>query len=471
MARARFTLAAAGAALLLLASSSTLVSAARVPNSPYPVCSGGLNSSSTLFAWSEDSGSPSDDFTIQTLQGVLSKKSPRVYRYDPNNPAPYELWLNETARVFGVTVDRTYFNDAAGLIRHFASELVGYVLVDLSDNSTNVAVAAAAALDVIAVTPSNAALAMAAGLSQLYDLRGRTLEWAIAHFNNTNGFTYSDSVTVVQSPSGQFCMGDYSIASGALQWWQDDIISPTALGIWLSMRPAFVMLGWGPDEYDTVTAVSIAGGSVVASNWASGLDVFSQFDIPQFQQKPAPPQAAAAAAAAAAAVAAPAAPASAVHTACFLMSDGDNVQWLIDGFATGASWFGSPDRGHVNLGWTLGPSTSDLAPVLLNYLYENAGDGVSPSTPYRDVFVAGVSGMGYMYPDAVLTPASLAAVAQGTSDFMRKAGMRIVNVLAHGEGYADDAIPGAYLAHDNIDAVLYYNYGERCRSSSPWSIG
>ncbi len=80
---------------------------------------------------------------------------------------------------------------------------------------------------------------------------------------------------------------------------------------------------------------------MVASNWASNMDVFSNFDIPQFTQR-----GVSAAAPATASAAAPAA-APAVHTACFLMSDGDNVQWILDGFATNPSWFGSPDRGCV----------------------------------------------------------------------------------------------------------------------------
>ena len=44
-----------------------------------------------------------------------------------------------------------------------------------------------------------------------------------------------------------------------------------------------------PDEYGTVTRVSQAGGAVVASNWASNLDVFANFDIPAFTQKEPPP--------------------------------------------------------------------------------------------------------------------------------------------------------------------------------------
>jgi hypothetical protein len=37
----------------------------------------------------------------------------------------------------------------------------------------------------------------------------------------------------------------------------------------------------------------------------------------------------------------------------FLMTDGDNIQWLLGPFSTSPSWFASPDRGLVPLGWTV----------------------------------------------------------------------------------------------------------------------
>ncbi len=30
------------------------------------------------------------------------------------------------------------------------------------------------------------------------------------------------------------------------------------------------------------------------------------------------------------------------HTVCFLMSDGDNIQWMLNLFAEDNRWFGSP---------------------------------------------------------------------------------------------------------------------------------
>lgn len=46
------------------------------------------------------------------------------------------------------------------------------------------------------------------------------------------------------------------------------------------------------------------------------------------------------------------------------MTDGDNVQWVLDGFEQ-PKWYGSSSRGEVNLGWTLSLALSELAPTVV----------------------------------------------------------------------------------------------------------
>jgi hypothetical protein len=38
------------------------------------------------------------------------------------------------------------------------------------------------------------------------------------------------------------------------------------------------------------------------------------------------------------------------HYASFLITDGDNLQWMLGDFPTDARWFGSPHRGKVGEG-------------------------------------------------------------------------------------------------------------------------
>ena len=424
---------------------AAVASAARVPGSPYPSPPAGLNASRSLRVLPTAGLSPDALFAAGALQGAWARAAggaPQMLRWDGSASA--SLWLNGTARAWGVALDGACGADLAGLLAAAArapppaAPLRGFLLVAGEDNSTNLGVAAAAsargaAAALVPLPASLAAAARAAGLAQAGDLRGSDLAAVLRDWGGAGA--WAPRLTVLQLAAESACMSDFSIATGALQWWQDDVASPLAQSVWAALQPPFAMLGWGPDEYGTVTAVSQAGGAVVASNWASNLDTFSAFDLPAFAQRPPPPP--------------PPPPPAARHTAAFLMSDGDNVQWLLDGMATDAKWWGSPDRGAVPLGWTLSPSVVDLAPVVAKHFYDSA----SPV----DHLVAGVSGVGYFYPDSVASANALDALANLTAAYMAKADMRLVNVLGHGEGYsAAQILP--YVLQPQIDAVFYYNY-------------
>lgn len=421
--------------LLILAFAFSRASGLRVPGSPFPLPSAGLNASafSPLLVFDNDApGHSGDDIsTVATLAGILSASRPRLFRLDG---AATPLWLNATAALFGVTPDATTCGSGAGAVRcllaRFQGELGGYVLVDA--NSTNLGVMAGVARRAVSVSAGNEAAAIAANLTRLYDLRGRDLAWALAEF----GDVFSSRVTVLQSPDKTKCMSDYAIAARALQWWSEDMQSADARSVLGALVPPFALTGWGPDEYNTVTAVSERGGAVIASDWASNLDVLSSFDLPQFNQSQRRP--------------APGSRGPAVHTVAFLMSDGDNVQFLLNAFPTGDAWWASPARGKVPMGWTLAPSVVDLAPVVADYVYGGASA--------VDDLVAGVSGFGYSYPD-VMPAAQRADMAALTGAYLAKADMRVVNVLGHGEGYsAGDVEP--LLQQDNVDAVLWYDFDD-----------
>jgi hypothetical protein len=428
--------------------------AARLPNSPYPVCTAGLNASRVLYHVDETTLSQDDIFTASSLQGLLSRRVPRVYR--TNGPgSDYGLWLNLTQAAFGVQVNESFVSDVCGLARLFQNEIGGYVLANLNDNSTAAAFTACAAAPFIAFTAANQACAASLGLKLAADLRGQDVADVIAAYNGTGGFTYNTHVSALQDPTKFSCLGDYTVFSGAINFWAEDMSSPLADQVLGAMTWPAAVFGWGVSEDGTIAAVSGVGGYVHASDWAKNLDVLTNFDLAPFTQSgggggapvPAP-------AATGSFVAAATAPPAQVHTVCFVMTDGDNVQWLLNDFATGSDWWGSPDRGRTNVGWTLTPALSELAPVIMDYLYATAANGSEPGLPGHDYFVAAASGVGYIYPD-LLTPAALAEYTPLTGAYMANSGMRVVNVLA--ENYSP-AAAASYLAQPNIDGVLWYDY-------------
>ena len=51
------------------------------------------------------------------------------------------------------------------------------------------------------------------------------------------------------------------------------------------------------------------------------------------------------------------------HYVTFLITDGDNIQWMLGDFPTDKRWFGSPRRGEIDLGWGISPPSDRPRPV------------------------------------------------------------------------------------------------------------
>mmetsp|Transcript_14856 Transcript_14856/g.30347 ORF Transcript_14856/g.30347 Transcript_14856/m.30347 type:complete len:281 (+) Transcript_14856:269-1111(+) len=138
------------------------------------------------------------------------------------------------------------------------------------------------------------------------------------------------------------------------------------------------------------------------------------------------------------------------HTVCFVMSDGDNVQWILNDWSAekGANgWWASAERGNVKMGWTLSPSLAALAPAALQWIMAGATE--------NDQLIAGPSGATYAFVNDFPDTHTFKAFAEESSYLMGKAGMRIVNVL-NDEGFAETV--DVMLAEEDIDAVFLYEY-------------
>ncbi len=83
------------------------------------------------------------------------------------------------------------------------------------------------------------------------------------------------------------------------------------------MQKDSCILGWGPDEFNTVSSASGAGLFVNAADWAINLSVFTNFNISSFTQK----------------THTPVQIIEHVHTVTFVFTDGDNIQWQLAEFS------------------------------------------------------------------------------------------------------------------------------------------
>jgi hypothetical protein len=73
-------------------------------------------------------------------------------------------------------------------------------------------------------------------------------------------------------------------------------------------------------------------------------------------------------------------PHSRKHTVTFVLSDGDNLGWLLFDCPVNDRWFASPARGRVPLGWGMAPVLAELAPGVVQWYYDAAAAAAATAT-------------------------------------------------------------------------------------------
>lgn len=141
------------------------------PLLPYPRSQLPVGADGPLYVVATDGvGSTADLLTLETLGGVLARRSPKLYTV----PSPPEhFWSRTLASELSVKLDTRYLSDARGFFRHFASSVAGYVRFNLNETgSVNAALTrcAAHAEGAIAVgEPETAAFFEQLGVPLLFD--------------------------------------------------------------------------------------------------------------------------------------------------------------------------------------------------------------------------------------------------------------------------------------------------------------
>jgi len=403
-------------ALFLFISIVQNINAQRLPGSTYPVST----APDTMYIVT-DNVTNTQRLTIVSLQGLLARHKPKIIRNTG-------IWVDYLRTNGYITHDSTYFNDFVGLINHFKDSISGYILSDVDSNSTNTTISMAAILNAIIVTTADTASLASVGLNMLLDARGKDENWAITNY----GSQLSTNIVSLQNISKYSSLSDYSIFAGALQFWvssYSDNLMNTAFN---RMNKDATVMGYGPDEYNTVYKLSQYSLVMNASDWCQNLSVLTNVPVNSFVQKT------------------PIKPFQSInkHTVCFVFTDGDNIQWLDGDAATSTRWINNANTNQINLGWTMSPALSELAPPVLKYFYDKAPDTITG----RSYFVAGPSGRGYNFPGVF---AELDSETVILNNYMAKADLRIVNILDIDNSPVDIS---KFLDKSNIDALFFYYY-------------
>jgi hypothetical protein len=389
----------------------------RVEGSPYPMAS---SIPDRLYLTSENF-SYSQKITLQSLQGMLAREKPEILRDVHGHSGILENY---------VTIDRSYYTNFNGLLARYTGRFDGYILCEARTSSVNVAFSLCSILNAVVVPADIEQTAVNAGYTMILDVRGKDEAWVLANY----GAQLSRTIASYQAVNDDRALhvGDYSAFSGALQFWDGSATGSLANSVYNRMDPCAVYFGWGAGEYATVEQLSQHSAMIHPSDWSPNLSTLSNVPVKLPRQKVHPNEYKVV---------------ENVHTVCFVISDGDNIQWLSGSLGNTNTW-ANPDKSRLKLGWTISPAFAELAPALYKKYVENAltTDGT------RNYLVAGPSGAGYYFPS--IYP-QLATQNQFMNRILKKADLNIVNIIDKDGNHN----PDEYLKQSNVDALFYYSYG------------
>lgn len=360
--------------------------------------------------------SPAEQALLASVQGVLNIDQPRVWI---RSRGLYEILLEDLRR------EGRPLRNASNVWEVLAAERAsfrGFVTWSSADGSLNAATTLAGPRRLALVEASVRDRVTAMGLKEVEDVRGSK---GVA---DQRVPADCDRRMAVHQPTDKVIhLRDFAIARSAFTWFDEqNVFLPPVVQ---QLDPGARIFGWGSDEFFFVGGVSRGGGLVIPSDWALNLSALQHLpvEIPVRADPPAPEPVR-----------------DGERVVAFVISDGDNVQWLLNGMATSPGFWASPERGRFAVTWEMAPLLTEIAPRALDYFYRTA-------TP-RDDFIAGPSGAGYYFPSDA-PDRRLLARDSGTA--LRGAGLHLAAVIdnaPHMSG-ADDLV-----SQPGVEGVLFKNY-------------
>jgi len=326
--------------------------------------------------------------SLVTLQGIVNQpqKEPRIYLlwYNWKGGLTDKEWLTDTIAAKNVTYEDVM--DPLSLISRFKEEVKGFIVYDPEvEHTINVATTMAGVQGAIIAHPLAIDDLIKMGLKKLDDLRGR---WTSQQTVDMYRWAYvnlwlfcSKNIVANLFPNEDQSLRDYLIACQVFTFWLDPTIEEERQllsEIFSSYPRNTPILGWfpggGTGEKAGVELASSHGLFVAASDLMPNLTVHSAMNaaLPLKQRSR------------------QAKLATVLEEkvyVTFVISDGDNVQYCLNKMRT---LWDDEERGEVSIGWSISPLLLELAPSVIEWYYQSAS--------LNDYFVAGPSGVSYIYP-------------------------------------------------------------------------
>ncbi|MCU0522620.1 MAG: hypothetical protein MUF84_18245 [Anaerolineae bacterium] len=401
-----------------------VLTSCRVAPVPVEHPSSGLE---TLWVVDPERLSPAEQTLALTLQGLVAERSEAIWIQDGGM---YALVLDDLVAE-GVTTQQA--GSVWDLLSTFRDAVAGMVLYDLGTDSINVATSLCGPLQAVAVDGSLQTKAEAAGLEVLADVRGMDEVAAFAEygalFTSAAEAEGRPALLIEQAESKNAHLRDFAVARRAFTVY--DLESDDHMRIATALGPDLTAFGWGPDEYAWIHQISSEGGIGLAADWSRNLSVLQRVPA-TLPERPHP-------------TVRPAKEGERI--VAFVMSDGDNIQWMGGQFVTAEGFWANPHRGEFAMTWEMAPLLAEVFPRALARFYAEASRGRA-----IDDFVVGPSGVGYAFhnylPDRV-------AFARRTAAAMRATDLRVTTML-NANGGMEQSVE--LLAQPEIMGVIYKDW-------------
>ena len=389
--------------LLLLFISVTFATNNAREEFPYPSSS---NPPGEIIVYSDMYLNAGDNLliTLLTLGGGLARTQPKLYRIPKDYPSKdgsdsYSAWLTimKNNCPNEININLSMIQKPYDILSLFHNKITGYVLYNTTDGSVN------AALTYIAGQKQNELLVATSSTSTktLSMLKSWSIPFVIdlsgtrerdAYKSRGGISAYSGNMISFQHPNIYPNLAEYAIFGRmpTLEYSTDTTKYPNggeqvqeAIAEFSKTKDLKAAMGWGP-EYQYVSKLGEKGFFVHASDMAHNVAVLSNYKCGEMKKH---------------------LNNSVVkerkkmkkgvtdnnkHRIAFLMTDGDNIQWLMNSFVTNQNWWGSKSRGKVPLGWTISPGLVELGLPIIEYLKK--------TSTANDDFIGAPSGLGYVYP-------------------------------------------------------------------------
>lgn len=363
---------------------------------------------------------PAQQVLALTMQGLANRTAARVWIEDGGMQA---VIVKDLVRA-GVVIRRAAAPwELLPLITPEAPPAIAYRGIG---PALTVATALCAARGAVAVEESLRAEAVAHGLTIVADASG----WDEARVWREHQRDFARGILVEQDPRKTGHLLDFAVARRAFTTFGQADTTVTQRVI--DLGPDTRVFGWGDDERVIVSRVSAGGGSYLPADWSRNLSALQHLPtaIPLIERP---------------SRFSPVMPGE--RLVAFVMSDGDNLQFLGGPFSTSSGHWGSPLRGSFTMSWEMAPMLASVAPRIMANLYAAASRG-----QHVDDFVSGPSGAGYCFP-AMLPDRR--RFAESTAREMKASRLRIVSVLNSG---GDMAQTSELLEQPDVLGAIYKDY-------------